>query len=159
MTSERYCERHPNVETNLACGKCGAMICPRCLVHTPVGARCPECARVRRLPTFDVTGRTLAIAVAVGVVLAIACAAAFLFAGAYVARIPYGLTLLIIAIGFIIGEGISLATNRKRGKALKIVAAGASSAAFIAILVIIGIPNIFILISFAIAIFVSTVRL
>ena len=33
------CAAHPNVETELSCGKCGKAICARCLVHGPVGAR------------------------------------------------------------------------------------------------------------------------
>ena len=46
------CATHPSVETELACSRCGKPICPRCLVITPVGARCRECARLRRLPTY-----------------------------------------------------------------------------------------------------------
>ena len=48
------CATHPNVETELACGRCGKPICPRCLVYTPVGARCRDCAQLRRLPTYQV---------------------------------------------------------------------------------------------------------
>ena len=39
------CARHPSVETTLRCGRCETPICPRCLVHTPVGARCPDCGQ------------------------------------------------------------------------------------------------------------------
>ena len=46
------CAYHPDVETNLRCGKCGKAICPKCLVQTPVGARCPDCARLYKLPTY-----------------------------------------------------------------------------------------------------------
>ena len=73
MTTEtaRYCARHPDVETELACGKCGTLICPRCLVQTPVGARCRECAQLRRPPMYTVgaasAARIIGAAVAVGV--------------------------------------------------------------------------------------------
>src|SRR3954469_1296626 len=50
-----YCARHPQVETGLRCGRCGTLICPRCLVQTPVGARCPDCANVRTNPMLEVT--------------------------------------------------------------------------------------------------------
>ena len=43
-----YCARHPRVETYLRCGRCETPICPKCQVMTPVGSRCPDCARVRR---------------------------------------------------------------------------------------------------------------
>jgi membrane associated rhomboid family serine protease len=39
------CYRHPGRETNVACSNCGRPICPDCMVSTPVGMRCPECAR------------------------------------------------------------------------------------------------------------------
>jgi membrane associated rhomboid family serine protease len=38
------CYRHPNRETNVACSNCERPICPDCMVDTPVGMRCPECA-------------------------------------------------------------------------------------------------------------------
>lgn len=40
-----YCYRHPDRETLLGCGSCERPICTSCLVETPVGMRCPECAR------------------------------------------------------------------------------------------------------------------
>jgi hypothetical protein len=43
-----HCARHPSVETYLRCGRCETPICPKCQVMTPVGSRCPNCARVRR---------------------------------------------------------------------------------------------------------------
>ena len=69
-TNATYCARHSKVESRLGCSKCGVLICPRCLVQTPVGARCPDCARVRSLPTFQVGAATMARATGAGVVLA-----------------------------------------------------------------------------------------
>ena len=70
------CATHPNVETNLRCGKCGKPICPKCMVQTPVGTRCRECARLNKAPTFRVSGwyylrasgTALGLAVVVGLV-------------------------------------------------------------------------------------------
>src|SRR6059058_5936361 len=42
------CVRHPNRETLVSCGRCGRPFCPECLIHTPAGQRCYECAGVRR---------------------------------------------------------------------------------------------------------------
>jgi membrane associated rhomboid family serine protease len=41
------CYRHPNRETGVSCSNCGRPICPECMTSTPVGMRCPECARER----------------------------------------------------------------------------------------------------------------
>jgi membrane associated rhomboid family serine protease len=39
------CYRHPNRETGVSCSNCGKPICPDCMTPTPVGMRCPDCAR------------------------------------------------------------------------------------------------------------------
>src|SRR5437667_7912823 len=50
------CAAHPGTETVLRCGKCETPICPRCLVQTPVGARCRDCARIVRSPIYTLSG-------------------------------------------------------------------------------------------------------
>ena len=123
MSNADYCVRHPTTETNLSCGRCGEAICPRCLVHAPVGVRCPDCAQVRPVPTYDVTGAYLARAIAVGAGLAIVGGAIVVFlTNLFLNAIVY--MALIVALGYLVGESISFATNRKRGRKLKIVAGG-----------------------------------
>lgn len=41
------CYRHPKRETGVSCSSCGRPICPECMTPTPVGMRCPECAKER----------------------------------------------------------------------------------------------------------------
>jgi membrane associated rhomboid family serine protease len=41
------CYRHPSRETGVSCSSCGKPICPDCMTPTPVGMRCPDCARQR----------------------------------------------------------------------------------------------------------------
>jgi membrane associated rhomboid family serine protease len=41
------CYRHPNRETGVSCSNCGNPICPDCMTSTPVGMRCPDCAKQR----------------------------------------------------------------------------------------------------------------
>ncbi len=41
------CYRHPSRETGVSCSSCGRPICPDCMTPTPVGMRCPDCARQR----------------------------------------------------------------------------------------------------------------
>jgi membrane associated rhomboid family serine protease len=45
QTQRQTCYRHPDRETGVSCSNCGRPICPECMTSTPVGMRCPECAR------------------------------------------------------------------------------------------------------------------
>ncbi len=116
------CATHPNIETNLSCGKCGKPICPRCMVMTPVGARCRDCAGLRRLPTYQVTpifylraaGAGLGGAVAVGYAWFLILQIAFTnFLGIFIAA----------GAGYGIAWIISIAVNRKRGAGLAVIGA------------------------------------
>lgn len=115
------CAYHPEVETNLRCGKCGRPICPKCMVQTPVGARCPDCARLYKLPTFQVTTKYFLIAIGTGLGMAIICGIVWGVIGSLV-PLRYLNLLLAAGAGYAIGEVISLSVNRKRGTRLAIVA-------------------------------------
>jgi membrane associated rhomboid family serine protease len=41
------CYRHPSRETGVSCSSCDRPICTDCMTPTPVGMRCPECAKQR----------------------------------------------------------------------------------------------------------------
>ena len=107
------CARHPGVETVLRCGRCDTPICPRCLVSTPVGARCPTCARVKR---FALLLKPAELARAAGLGLAAAAAGALILALVPILQILgiIGLALL----GFLVGEAVSIGANRKRAREL-----------------------------------------
>ncbi len=126
-----FCARHPQVETYLRCGRCDTPICPRCLIQTPVGARCPECGNITRLPTFDITPVFFARGFAAAMV-----------AGALVGGVWGGLkgplgfgflfaVLLGFAAGWAVSEVVSLATNRKRGLGLQVSAVAGVALAFL----------------------------
>jgi hypothetical protein len=115
------CAAHPNVDTGLACGKCGKPICPKCLVHTPVGARCKDCAGLKRLPTYQVATTQHLRAALVGLALALALGIAW---GWLRALVPYfGLFGIFVAAGagYLIGEAISRSVNRRRGTILQVI--------------------------------------
>jgi len=124
------CATHPSVETELACGKCGKPICPRCLVHTPVGARCRECANLRKLPQFVISpafllrggGAALGAGVALG--------------GLWGVLIPFQAGfffgfLVGLGLGYAVGEAVSVATNRKAGPPLQALAAAGVIVAYL----------------------------
>jgi hypothetical protein len=99
------------------------------MVQTPVGARCPECARLYKLPTYSVStvhyllagGTALVLAVLVGVVWEMLSR-----------RVPYfDLNLLLGPVaGYVIGEATSRAVNRKRGIGLAAIGAAGVAIGF-----------------------------
>ena len=112
------CALHPDIETNLRCGKCGQPICPKCAVQTPVGARCPKCAALKRLPVYDVSVFIYARAIAAGLISASAL-------GAIWYLIPFStffLLFIALGVGYAIGEIISISVNKKRGRGLQLIA-------------------------------------
>ena len=79
-SATQTCYRHPNRETGVSCSSCGRPICPDCMTPTPVGMRCPECARQR---TQVRTMRTMTGEPRVTIAIIITCAVAFLASGAF----------------------------------------------------------------------------
>ncbi len=106
--------RHPEVQTALRCSRCETPICPRCLVQTPVGARCKDCARIGKNPIYTLSAGNAAKAAAASIV------------GGVVMGVIWGLVLLPFSFGFLsifVGAGLGWAftrllevvTRRKRG--------------------------------------------
>ena len=108
------CARHPETETALRCSRCETPICPRCMIQTPVGARCPDCAKIARSPIYTVTPGVAAKAFGAAAV------------GGVVMGLIWGLILLPFSFGFLsifVGIGLGwvftrmmdIVTRRKRG--------------------------------------------
>ena len=127
-----YCARHPSVETYLRCGRCGTPICPRCLVQTPVGARCPDCANVSRLPTFDVSLPYFlrGLGGAAGAGFGAGLLWGYISEGSFRGGFGFFTFFLALGIGWVVSEAVSLATNRKRGTSLQICAVAGVVIAF-----------------------------
>ena len=126
MTIHGLCSRHKGVTTSLLCARCGDTICPKCMTVSPVGYRCPDCSQFTKIPTYNLSKKLLVkvffVAIFVGLVVG---GILFIFAlSLEVSSLPkylnYYLFIASIAIsGFFIGEGVSLASNRRRGRTLK----------------------------------------
>jgi len=123
------CATHPGTETELACSRCGKAICARCLVHTPVGARCRECANVRRIPTYNIGGLTFARAAASALGAAISVGIAWWLFNP-VTYLFFGV-IVGLAVGFAVGEIVSVGTNRKAGPPLQAIAVGGVVVAYL----------------------------
>ncbi len=124
------CATHPGVETNLTCGKCGKPICPKCMVPTQVGARCPECARLQRLPTFRVSTSYYLRAVGVGLGLGIAGG---LIWGLIQSLFSFFYLNLLLAptLGYAVSELLSRVVNRKRSTGLAVIAGAVMALAYV----------------------------
>jgi hypothetical protein len=108
------CARHPGIETVLRCGRCDTPICPRCLISTPVGARCPTCAQVKRFAML-LKPAELARASAFGI-------GTGALGTVIVGFIPFLGLLGYMLMGFLVGEAVSIGANRKRARELGFVA-------------------------------------
>lgn len=115
------CAAHPDVQTNLTCSKCGKPICPRCLVQTPVGARCPQCAPLHRLPTYSMTPIYYLRAIGTALGTAIFCGIIWALVSVQLPFLYFNF-LLAAGAGYAIAEVVGLSVNRKRGAPLAIIA-------------------------------------
>ncbi len=113
------CAAHPDVETALRCGKCGKPICPKCMVQTPVGARCRECAKLYKLPTYRVSSVYYLRAAGTGLVMAVAIGVVWGIINNFLSFFFLNL-LLAAGVGYAIGEVVGLSVNRKRSPWLAI---------------------------------------
>ena len=115
------CPQHPGVETALRCSRCETPICPSCLTHTPVGARCRDCARVTRPPVYTHTGthylRAMAAAFFGGIGMGLVWALVLLpFTASYFSL------LFGVGLGYLFTRLVELATGGKRGPLMAIFA-------------------------------------
>ena len=155
-----HCARHPEVETGLRCGRCETPICVRCQVQSPVGPRCPDCAQVRRLPTFDVTSSHYLRASLAGFGTALVAGALFWL---LVLLIPFlGLLSLVglAGIGYAIGEAVSVGANRKRGQGLRVIAGAATGFSYL-VISLLGVylfGSLFVLLAMGIGVYIATTR-
>jgi len=100
------------------------------MVQTPVGARCRDCARLQKLPTFHVTTSYYLRAIGTAVGMAFACGAAW-WAIRMVMGIPYFNFLLAAGFGYAIGEVVGRSVNRKRSRWLATIAGAGVALSFV----------------------------
>ncbi|MHB1390581.1 MAG: B-box zinc finger protein [Thermoleophilia bacterium] len=118
------CKRHPTVETRVTCSDCGDPICPDCMVFTPVGAKCPTCARLPKTALVRVRPERMVLTVVLG--LGAAAAAGLLFG--ILLRVASFFTFIVaFGIGMAVGETVSWASGRYHGTRLAAWAAGCAA--------------------------------
>ena len=162
--STGYCAEHREIATNLRCIRCDKFVCGRCMVQAPVGIRCREHGQSKGMPTYEVSAGILLRAVAVGLTIAITGGALLGFVILpFLWNIPYISLLLLVGLGYLVGEGISLATNRKRGIPLIVIAGTSiccSFAIFVYAVVLFGFRlDVFDMLGLVASIYVAYIRL
>jgi hypothetical protein len=131
-SAPRYCKRHPGVESNLRCSRCNDLICPKCLVHTPVGARCPDCARLRVNPAFDVSGGIAALATASAVGVSAAAWGLYFILVSWAGGLGFLLWLVApLGIGYAAAEAAYRSAGYRRHPRLQWISGGSVVAGFV----------------------------
>ena len=156
--STYYCAQHKDTQTSLRCGRCEMPVCPQCMIHGPVGFRCPDCGKPPTLPAYQVSTPLILRAIGASLVIGIAGGVVLLFI------FGLGLFYLIAAagLGYVVSEGTSFAANRKRGRTLGIIAmigAVVGHVPIVALSVSSGAVPILALLGAVLAAFVAFVRL
>lgn len=105
-----HCINHPQRETALRCNRCGAPVCTRCVVRTPVGFRCNECVKAQQATFYTARWYDYPVAGAVAFVLSIPAAAIASVAGWWFAIIVSPVA------GGLIGGIVHWAVGRRRGR-------------------------------------------
>ena len=126
------CATHPAIETHVRCNQCNKAICFRCMVQTPVGFRCQECAWGKVNPAHTLQGHQWKVAgAAIGAAILGGVGWALLrgLGGGVFGFISI---LLAMGAGYVIGEMVSRAANHRPIEQLRVVAAIAAIAAFFA---------------------------
>lgn len=125
------CPRDPGVETALRCQQCDTPICPRCLVQSPVGAKCKDCARVVKSPIYTLSGIYIVRAAIAAIVGGVAMGIVW---GLVSSQLAGGLGFVSFfagaGLGYAFTRLLEFATNRKRGPAVIAFAMGGIAIAF-----------------------------
>ena len=151
-----YCARHKDTPTSLRCGRCETPVCPQCMIHGPVGVRCPDCGRPPKLSQYEVSTPLILRAVGASLLVGIAGGGVLLL----LFLIGFGLFFYLIAaagFGYVVSEATSYAANRKRGRTLAIIAVVATVVGHVPVIALTGLLHL--LLGAAIAAFVAFVRL
>ena len=143
------CIRDSGVQTNLSCSRCGNPICPKCMVYTPVGSKCPDCASIGGPTMFIVTRRDMALGVLLGglgaIVIGVVIAAVLGVAWSLDAFEGLPQTMWLVLVGvtqfggpFLVATVLRYIVGYKYGVTLRILAACLSLLFFVAEVVAIG---------------------
>ncbi len=127
---ESTCVRHPDTTSNLGCSRCGDLICPQCMVQSPIGARCPDCASIGQPAIFRASAGEFSSAVLLSIVGVLVLGVAYAVAVWILWVLPLGFMIGNVAASFVIalagapvGDYVRRVGRYKLDARLRIVAA------------------------------------
>jgi hypothetical protein len=109
------CKNHPSRETKVSCSACGEGLCPDCMVYTPVGIKCKECARPSKGMLRSGKPSQYAGAIVAGLLSSV-------FGGLLQMLLFRGSLLLTIVLGVLIGEAVKWGAKGNRGQVFAVIA-------------------------------------
>ncbi len=114
MSDVVFCNRCRGTETALRCSRCETPICPNCLIQSPVGARCPDCAQVKKSPIYTLDRKQFFL----GLLTAIGGGVGMGILWSWFGSLTGGFFFLIflgIGLGFGITKLLDFSTGQRRG--------------------------------------------
>ncbi len=102
------CSFHPGTDAVLRCAECGRWICPKDMVDTPVGYKCPICSAQPNSAVRFVKPKQWAYAAA-------SALAAGVLGGVLLGMIMRSIGLYFFLIPFVFGVAVGEATRRGSG--------------------------------------------
>ena len=117
------CAFHPGVETEVRCQQCERPICPRDMVATPVGYKCPVCAKPKRSEYFYIKPKQLAGAIGFGLLAAVG--GALLMRASGLASMGFVFLIVPFLYGVLVAEAVRRGAGGHRGPIMAGIAVGA----------------------------------
>ena len=111
-----YCHWHADRETGLRCSDCGKAMCVECMRQHPVSIRCKECERAYRLPTYQVSASYISRGVGAAMGLGVAGFIALRVIAFALPFVGFFFFFTMMGLGYVMGEGVSAAVNKRRGR-------------------------------------------
>lgn len=90
--------------------------------HHLVGMRCKECTNAAPIPTYRISRGLVVRGIAVAVALGLGCFVALSLISSFF-NLGIFFFVLLAGAGYLIGEGVSAAVNRRRGRVYQYIAA------------------------------------
>ena len=104
------CVNHRDTETRLSCSACGDPICTRCMRQSPVGQKCPRCARLPR--SARARGKPVHYVKAIGAGAAVAVVGGLVLRQV-LGSVGFGAILLPSLLGFGVGRVVAWGASRQ----------------------------------------------
>lgn len=127
---ELPCANHSDRLTMVRCSNCGKPICPDCMVFSPVGVKCRECAKLPRSALVTLRPERAAKAVAAGLGAGTLAGLIYTF---LLGGIPFLGFFIAIGIGAALGEAVLRASGYYHGRETALIAVASTLWAFLVV--------------------------